>query len=54
MPCAWPPHGREPEQAHERRHRAIETVNQEFYAAIESADLDKMTEIWPRTPPMTR
>jgi ketosteroid isomerase-like protein len=25
---------------------AIETVNQEFYAAIESADLDKMTEIW--------
>ncbi|GAA1608310.1 nuclear transport factor 2 family protein [Nonomuraea sp. NPDC048882] len=25
---------------------AIETVNQEFYTAIESADLDKMTEIW--------
>ncbi|MEV1166928.1 nuclear transport factor 2 family protein [Nonomuraea sp. NPDC049784] len=25
---------------------AIETVNQEFYAAIESGDLDKMTEIW--------
>lgn len=25
---------------------AIETVNQEFYTAIESADLDKMTEVW--------
>jgi ketosteroid isomerase-like protein len=25
---------------------AIETINQEFYTAIESADLDKMTEIW--------
>jgi ketosteroid isomerase-like protein len=25
---------------------AIETVNQEFYTAIESGDLDKMTEIW--------
>ncbi|GAA1746806.1 nuclear transport factor 2 family protein [Nonomuraea wenchangensis] len=25
---------------------AIETVNQEFYTAIEGGDLDKMTEIW--------
>ncbi|GAA4511928.1 MULTISPECIES: nuclear transport factor 2 family protein [Nonomuraea] len=25
---------------------AIETINQEFYTAIEDADLDRMTEIW--------
>lgn len=25
---------------------AIETVNQEFYTAIEDGDLDRMTEIW--------
>ncbi|PZG10620.1 nuclear transport factor 2 family protein [Nonomuraea aridisoli] len=30
---------------------AIETVNQEFYAAIESGDLDKMTEIWAEDSP---
>jgi ketosteroid isomerase-like protein len=25
---------------------AVETVNQEFYTAIENADLDQMTEVW--------
>ncbi len=30
---------------------AIETVNQEFYTAIEDADLDRMTEIWAEDTP---
>ena len=33
---------------------AIETVNQDFYAAIEDADLDKMTEVWAEDTPTSR
>ena len=48
-PCAWPPHGEragaaDDERRQPQRHRA--RLNQEFYAAFESGDLDRMTRVW--------